>query len=354
VRVLYLIPDLEHGGAARQLSLLAAGLPQPRFEPCVCVLGRGGPLVEPLRGAGVRVEIIGWHRKFDPGAVQRLTRLVRELRPDVVHAWRPQALRVMALLPAFRGLRHCASAPFDLHHPHEQLGWLDWIVTRRASHVIALNPREVDWCQRLGIPEPRVTRVRPAAVPQEITKPSMLPLPPEARCIACVGPLESAKGFRDAIWAFDILRQIVDPIHLLLIGAGADRPRLATFIQDSQTVDVVHQLGPRDDVPALLSKAEVVWVPSRRSGGVNAALEAMAVGRPVVATRLPELAEIVTDAETGFLVPVGDKVALARRTRQLLDNAALRSEMGEAGRQRVHQQFSVAELVRRCVAVYER
>jgi glycosyltransferase involved in cell wall biosynthesis len=105
-------------------------------------------------------------------------------------------------------------------------------------------------------------------------------------------------------------------------------------------------------VQPLLSQAEVVWVPSHAPAGINAALEAMAVSRPVVASRLPELAEVVSDGETGLLFPSGDKAALARQTRVLLDDPDRRRRMGEAGRERVETFFTMEQLVRCYGAVY--
>jgi glycosyltransferase involved in cell wall biosynthesis len=97
----------------------------------------------------------------------------------------------------------------------------------------------------------------------------------------------------------------------------------------------------------------VVWSPDRSGGSTNAVLEAMAAGRPVVASRLPGLAEVVAEGETGFLVPRGDKAALARRTRLLLDDPARRRQMGEAARQRAREHFGVAAMVRRFAELYE-
>jgi glycosyltransferase involved in cell wall biosynthesis len=85
---------------------------------------------------------------------------------------------------------------------------------------------------------------------------------------------------------------------------------------------------------------------------VGAALEAMAVGRPVVASRLPDLAEIVVEGETGFLVEPNNKAALARQTRLLLDDPLRRQRMGESGRQRVREKFTVARLVETCARRY--
>src|SRR5439155_17297264 len=119
-------------------------------------------------------------------------------------------------------------------------------------------------------------------------------LPPSARVVLGIGPLEPYKGFRDAIWALDILHFLYDDLHLVLAGAGTDRPRLEAFARATRTRSRVHFAGPRADLGPLLHRAEVVWVPGRR-GGLCAALEAQAAGRPAVAGRQPDLAGVVRD-----------------------------------------------------------
>src|SRR5262245_14695656 len=132
------------------------------------------------------------------------------------------------------------------------------------------------------------------------------------RHIACMGTLERHKGFRDAIWAYAILHFLYPDLDMELIGDGPDRLRLEEFVRNTHCKDAVHLRGNRPDGPSLLRRAEVVWVPDQEEGGVNVALEAMAAGRPVVASRLPGLAEIVVDGQTGFLVPPGLQPEWAR------------------------------------------
>src|SRR5262249_47024670 len=163
----------------------------------------------------------------------------------------------------------------------------------------------------------------------------------DQRLIVCAGAFERRKGFRDAIWAFDILRYLYDNLRLVLIGDGPDRPRLEQFAHDTQCHKRVHMIGERADSPALLAGAAVVGVPDDSEGGTNVALEAMAAGRPVVAARWPSLTEII-DEQTGFLVPARAPAELARQTRVLLDDAALSQRLGEAGRQKALTRFAVA------------
>jgi glycosyltransferase involved in cell wall biosynthesis len=167
-----------------------------------------------------------------------------------------------------------------------------------------------------------------------------------------LGPIEPHKGFREAVWAFDIVRHLYDDVHFVMIGDGSDRPRVEQFAQQIGVRDHVHFLGPCAETASYLHRADIVWVPSLRGGGVCSALEAMAAGRPVIASRLPDLAEIVVDGETGFLVEPNNKAALARQTRLLLDDPSRRHQMGQSGQQHVGRFFSVDRLVEACARRY--
>src|SRR5438270_6721371 len=96
MQILFVTPGLDYGGAARQLTLIAGGLPRDRFQPRVCVLGRDAPWAEGLRAAGVEVDILGWKRPLELAPFLALRRRLAELRPDVVHLWGRTALRAAA------------------------------------------------------------------------------------------------------------------------------------------------------------------------------------------------------------------------------------------------------------------
>ena len=149
--------------------------------------------------------------------------------------------------------------------------------------------------------------------------------------LAGVGPLEPYKGYRDAIWALDILRQLYGDLHMLLIGTGSDRPHLEQFAHIAGVTDRVHYAGQQAEVEPLLTEAEVVWIPSWRDAGVYVALEAMAAGRPVVAARWPRLAEVIVDGQTGFLVKPQDKGGLARKPGCCWTMLLCASEWGKQG-----------------------
>ena len=217
---------------------------------------------------------------------------------------------------------------------------------------MAFGAAEADRCLRLGVRAGRIAVVAPAV--------HLAPAPappadlPAGRLLFAAGPIESHKGFRDAVSALDILHYLYEDLRLALAGGGADQARVKAFAAAVGVADRVAFLGRLPDLAPWRDAAEIAWVPSRAGGGVNAALEAMATGKPVIATRLPALAEVVTDGEVGCLVPPGDKTELARQTRFLLNDADRRRAYGEAGRRRAAEHFSVETLVRRCAELYER
>jgi len=107
----------------------------------------------------------------------------------------------------------------------------------------------------------------------------------------------------------------------------------------------VHVLGPRKDVPALMYAIDVFAMPSIWEGFGLVLLEAMAAARPVVASRVATIPEVVVDGETGLLVRPGDPQALAEALAQLAEDPALARQFGEAGRQRLRTNFSIEKMV---------
>src|SRR5262245_5863890 len=353
MRILFVISDLTYRAAAKQLTLVVANLPPERFERRICVLGAAGPWAERLQKAGVIVDVLGWRRALDLAALNRSWHALRAYRPDVLHVWGQSALRVVALAGGLHCGRLVATAPMSPRKPMAHLAWWDRWLLRQAESVTVFRSSEAEQWQQLGL-DPRRLIAIPPAVETGVDGICTADLDSRAQpTILCIGRLERHKGFRDAIWVLDMLRFLHPGLHLAFVGSGSDRHAIEDFARAARVTDRVQFLGDHPDVPALLTRAQIVWAPCRADGSLNAVLEAMAAGRPVVASQFPALAEIVRNGQTGFLVPPGDQAALARQTRTLLDNADLRRDMGEAARRRVAERFGVAEMVRRFLELYE-
>jgi glycosyltransferase involved in cell wall biosynthesis len=179
-------------------------------------------------------------------------------------------------------------------------------------------------------------------------------LAPADRVLMTVGHFDAPERFRDGVGAFDNLRGIDPSLHLFLIGDGAYRQRLVDMSQFAARPELgIHFLGTRSDAPALLSQADIVLVAHRRTGGTYAVLEALAAGRPVVASRLPHLAELIRDGETGLLVAPGNISALVRSTMRLLNDEKLCQTMGAAARCAAETYFSAARMATDFAELYD-
>ena len=347
--IVYLASDLGPTAAARQLALLAANLPRDRFAAEVLALGpAAGPTAESLQTADVPVRSVPVRHMLDFGGVRRLRKAVVATGPAVVHAWGPFAARVSGLL----GARVVASAAAD---PSTGVtGWLTARQLHRAARVVAASWAEGERYRRLGVPADHLTRIGPAVgspgpVPDAAAVRRELGIPPHARLVVAGDRLDPAAGLRDAVWAFDILRYDHPDLYLVLVGDGPERANLEAFGRALAFDDFrVRFVGPR---PELFALADVVWVAHDR-GGVEVALEAMAAGRPVVGAKTADLAELIEDGATGLLAARGDRPALAAKAKLLLDDAGLRQRIGEAGRARVRERFSVGRMVEQFARVY--
>ncbi len=324
--ILHIVPHGGSSGISRELDLLLAERPAH-----VCCLGADGLAAHKWRTGGIQVDVLNWRRWLDPRPLWALASRIRLLQPRLIHVWGLAApARVRLAAPQTRSaivVRQPLAA-------RKTLAPLDRWLLRGADLVLASSMTEARICAEAGTPVAKVkvvtSGVRAAAAATSDERP----------CIVCAGGLLPHKGFFEAIWAFDILCFAQDDVELTIAGEGPERRRLADFVARTGLRGRIHLVGEVADMDPLLAQAAVVWVPSLADSGFGVALQAMAAGRPVVASRWPALAELVVDGETGYLVQPGSKIELAQKTRRLLGDAGLRRRLGAAGRRRAEEIFS--------------
>ncbi len=335
MKIMHIIDTLAYHGSARQLQLLAPALADEHTSVEVCCLGPDTSGTESLRRAGMRVHTLGWTRWFDPGVPLSLRTILREACPDIVHVWRPTALRMLAVAAREWLPRVVMSAPLP---SKGEMSWWDRQLMRRVGVVSAAGPNEQARCIQAGATSSAV-RIMPLAVAraEETT--------PDPAAILWMGRFERAAGGREAIVAFDFLRRRFTHMRLRLLGAGIHEETLRALVSGLESQAVVSFLGAHGDTYEHLRQAALVWIPSLANVGRQVALEAMAHGRAIVAFDVPCLRDVIVDRETGFLVPVGDIVQMARRSRDLLMEPALRARMGDAARRHVETRWPLAQTV---------
>jgi glycosyltransferase involved in cell wall biosynthesis len=235
---------------------------------------------------------------------------------------------------------------------------LDGKLLRRVQAFVTMSEADRSALVAAGLPAAKIHVIRPGAAAPDMSGSATdfrqnLDIPMDAPIIMGVGHLETADRFHDLVWAYEFMKYILPQLQLVLIGDGPNRDRLGHHFHTARDPKLgVHFLGFRSDAASLLTLADVVVVPHRRVGGTFAVLEAMGAGRPVVATRLPHLAEIIRDGETGLLVPPVDQPALARCILRLLENRPLQDEIGTNSRSWMLGECRVATMTQGFVQVY--
>jgi glycosyltransferase involved in cell wall biosynthesis len=184
-------------------------------------------------------------------------------------------------------------------------------------------------------------------------RPNGFGCPPEAVVVGSVGWLTEVKGHRILIEAAARVKAEHPRLHVVIVGSGNLREELTASAAARGVGDRVHLLGERKDIPECLAAMDVFALPSLNEGMGRALVEAMAAGRPVVATRVGGVLAIVDDGRTGLLVPPGDPEALADALERLLSCPQWAKELGAAASQAISERFGVPAMVRAVEAVYE-
>lgn len=321
MRLLWLLPEVNYTSAARQALLLAPVFRARGHTIEVGVLRSGGAFTSSFHSAGITLHELSSPHDVPFRAIGELEKLLRGTSFELIHAWRLPSMRTMATLRLARSHR-----PRLVVSQLERGGrWnpLDRLLRQKADRVVP------------DLGDPRAVPLAVASLNDE-KLPLDLALPENARLIMALGELTPEHGFRDAVWAFDVLKFVYPDIHLIIVGDGPEHDRLVHFSQRLAGTDIrTHFVRGRPDAARWLTQATIGWVPSRKPCGEQVLLEAQSVGVPVVATGLPGVSSLIADQTTGVIVKVGDPVGLAMATRPLLDNASIREKLVAAAQLRL-------------------
>jgi glycosyltransferase involved in cell wall biosynthesis len=347
-------------GGQNQVLLTVNGL-EELGHPAVLVAHADGALRR-RASEGLRFVPFAPRSEFDVHAAWQLARVLADVRPDVVHAHDPHgvALAAMALqMPASPRPRPLvvAARRVDFHlksHAFSRWKYRQIDVFICASRLIA----------RLlagdGLPADRIAVVHEGV---DVARIERLPavdahaaffLPHGAPIVGNVAALVPHKGQRHLIAAAArVIREVPDA-RFVILGEGELRAPLERQIHELGLGRHVTLGGFRDDAIGVLKSFDVFVMSSVTEGLGTSILDAMACGKPVVGTSAGGIPESVVDGVTGLLVPPKDDAALGRAIIRLLKDPALRSRLGDAGKQRVAESFGVERMVRETLAVYER
>jgi glycosyltransferase involved in cell wall biosynthesis len=368
IRPLVLISALPTAGAERVTvsfvrRLWAMGL---RVPLCTVTARHDGPMAGELSQDGIQRYDLGARRLADPRAPLRLARLLRRERVQLVHAHGQDASIVAAAACAFSGAslvvtRHVLDEP--------SVGWRQRLraraacaAMRRADAVVAVSRAVAGRVADLARIQPGAIEVIPNGVDLErFDRPGRecraavlepLAIDTATPIVLVPAALREEKGHEVLLEALPELLRAVPSVQVLIVGGGEREQELRARARPLG--ETVRFLGPRDDMPDLMAACDVVVLPSRAEALPTALMEAAAAGRPVVATRVGGVPEVVEDGRTGLLVPAGDPHALARALASVLADPVRAAALGDAARARARQRFGIDRQVQRTIELWTR
>lgn len=363
-RVLHVIDSL-HLGGAQEVVLNLATCGSPRYRHEVATLHGHGIYWDRLREAGVTVHSLSPHKYF-PLYLATLPALLIARRPHILHCHLIPSNILAKPLGALLGV------PLILNHDHTNdpsridnklLLALDTTTNRLARHIIAVAGACRDFLiQHESVPPEKITlvpnaidlrRFSPGTVGRRESR-AALGLPPEGPVIAGVGRLNPQKNFSLFLEIAAAIAPKFPEVRFLLAGEGPEESMLREKVNALGISDRVVFAGYVPDTRRVYVAADVLLMPSRFEGLPMTLLEAMAMGLPVVASKLDGIAEVIADGEEGFLVESGDAPSFVERIARLLGNSALASRFSSNARAKIEARFSVERMTSAVEEIYER
>ncbi|HAL61297.1 MAG TPA: hypothetical protein DCP08_02695 [Chloroflexi bacterium] len=370
IKVLHLRSSATISGPERQILQLAEPLRRRGFEMGLLLLHRrrsapstSHPLIPEARNKGIEADTVRVDARFSPQAISRIARHLKEGRFHLLHTHDYKSDLLGLLAARLAGAKAVASARgYTDSTPALRLyKYIDLIVLRFFSLVIAVSEDLRRQLISARLQEERVitlhdgidvtafvsgTEERGERLRRRLVDFEGQPL------IAIVGRLSPEKGHRYFLESAKIIQTIHPEAKFLILGEGPLRAELEGLAARLGIKEAVSFLGYQRDVAGYMAASDLVVLSSLREGLPNALLEALALGKAVVATRVGGVPEVIIEGQTGLLVPPKEPQRLAEKVVWLLEKPEEAAKMGERGRVRVVSAFSVEGLARKLAETY--
>ena len=373
IKILRVIARLNMGGPALHVAYLTEGLRQRGYDTTLVAgsLARGEDsmaFIADARGVEiVRIDELG--REISPlrdlMATIRLAKLIRKERPQILHTHTAKAGTVGRVAARLAGSR---KPPIVVHtfHGHVLRGYfgpvrsllfrlLERWLAGGTTALVAVSPQVRDDLVALGVaPRERFVVIRLGIELDERVAPEQngraesrryLGIPGDRFAVGWIGRMTAVKRTDDVLIAFKRLRVSGVDAVLCMVGDGPERLQLEQRAHELGVARDTVFLGYQEDVAPFYAAFDVLVLPSGNEGTPVTVIEALAAERPVVATRVGGVPDVVRDGEDGFLVEAGATDDLADRLGRLARDPSLRARMGKKGRERVLPRYAVERLV---------
>jgi L-malate glycosyltransferase len=360
IKVLHIVLSLEIGGLEQVVLNLVRNLDRKRFEPAVACLNERGALADELLKLGIKViQVNPMSARFSFLFPMELVKIIKQEKVDIAHShsgcWYKsvRAASLAKIQPTIH-TEHGRLIPDSL-----QARWLDRFYTKYTTRVVAVSDSLRDYLiYQIKIPASKIEVIY-NGVPDIKLAVSIdsIPLLEGNGSIPIIGTIGRLAPVKDYSTLLLAMRQVVDevrPAKLVIIGDGPERNRLEQLTEKLGITSNVNFLGARRDLANLYGNFTVFALSSISEGTSMSILEAMASGKPVVATAVGGNTSLVQEGKTGHLVPPKQPELLAKALLNLIRNKTIAQNMGNAGRERYLTYFTATQMARNYELLYER
>jgi len=361
VTIAQVVLSLEIGGMETVIANIARNIDQDVFRLIVICLKKIGSIGHELQEEGFKViQIKRMAKKISFLYPKRLVDTLRHEKVDIVHShsgcWHKAAIagkysRVKGIIYTEHG---------RLVPDNNSVIMLDRIVSRLTDYIVPVSLDLSEYLKEIvRLDHGKIHRIE-NGINTEYYSPNdkdkkllkELKISEETFVIGNIARLAPVKDHFTLVKAFAIARKSHPNMRLLIVGDGPKRSKLEKLISEMNLSQEVMLLGFRRDIKELLSILDVFVLSSISEGTSITILEAMASGKPVIATNVGGNSRIVIDGKTGFLVPPKQPVLLARKISELIENPKIAKKMGLHGRKVVQTNFSVERMTKKYVSLY--
>ena len=345
MKILFVIPKMEIAGTERQLHYLAAGLKRRGHDVGIVCVRRLGRMGEILVNEGFDVRVLGFERPYDPRIVKAMEDVLAAFKPDILQTF----LFGFHLWTGLAGRR--AKVPFIVSSRRELPGWKKWYhalyenIGNCSADAVVCNSRAVEsFVLKTERNVGGKTRVIHNGIPERAA-PGSDTRTDGIVVIGMVANFYPQKEQSLLLEAVGMIKRRFPGIRVRFAGGGLLMDEVKRRSAALGLNDIVEFLGVREDVFDLLGSFDIFVHASKTEGFPNVVMEALMAQRPVVASRVGGIPEIIDEGKTGILVPASDAGALAGALIWCVEHPAERAAMGRRGRESVLARFSVETMV---------
>lgn len=365
-KILYIQSTFKDGSPNSLLWNLSKRMDKDKYEILACCMRKGGPYEENLRDLGLQVKNFNMKGVLDVRVIFKIAKFIRENKVDIVHTsirladWYGRVSAKVAGVPLIFSTIHNTDY-WRREKKYLVYSIIDRLTMTLNTHVVAVSNGVKDFLVRWQRINPdKITTIYNGVDVEKYTDTTgfeklrnLFGLRGDIPTIGVTARLTRQKGLDIFLQAAKYILQNGRQAQFLLVGDGPSRGELEDLAKKLEIEQYIIFTGFRTDIPAILGLLDIFVMSSRWEGLGLSIIEAMLAGKPVVASNVDGIPEVVLDQETGILIPPGAPKALADAICTLLDSPEKRREMGERGRQRAIRDFSIDRMVRNFEELYD-